>query len=276
MNRLFCVFLFACCFLSAVGLQAQRVFDIDLKDGAVSASGGDEENRFSFARCFLPDSLLATGKAVVALPGGGYGGLVFRQGGYDWAPFFNERGIAYIVLHYQLPAGKAERPVNEVKRTFELVRTHASDWNINPENVGIMGFSAGGHLAALAATRPELGICPDFQILLYPVITMEESYTDIGSRQRLLGDSPSAATVEQYSCEKNVPSGTPPAIILLSSADGVVSPMNAILYYQALLERHVEVTLHAFPSAWHGWGAKDNYPYVGIALACLSDWLGRL
>lgn len=128
-------------------------------------------------RVFLPAPELATGRAIVACPGGGYGGLAVNHEGYDWAPYFNKQGIALIVLKYRMPHGDRTLPISDAEAAMKMARDSADVWNLNPYDIGIMGSSAGGHLASTIAThtRPELR--PNFQILFYPVITMDKSYT---------------------------------------------------------------------------------------------------
>ena len=134
-------------------------------------------------RVFLPAPELATGRAVVACPGGGYSHLAVDHEGYDWAPYFNKQGIALIVLKYRMPKGDRTIPISDAEAAMKIVRDSADVWNLNPNDIGIMGSSAGGHLASTIAThaRPELR--PNFQILFYPVITMNKSYTHMGDRK---------------------------------------------------------------------------------------------
>ena len=255
---------------------SQSCFDVDVNSGEVYPVDSYDvcfEGNPPFARCFMPADSLRTGCSVVALPGGGYGGLVFRQGGYDWASFFNKKGISLFVLHYRFPEGDCRRPIADVRKMFDLIKRNALEWRCDTAQMGIMGFSAGGHLAAVMATHPEFGVLPGFQVLFYPVITMDEAYTDKGSRERFLGMHPSPETVEFYSCEKQVDKTTPPAILLLGGQDGVVSSLNALNYYKALLEKGVPAALHAYPSYWHGWGLHDGFPYVEDACHSLSVWL---
>ena len=177
------------------------------------------------------------------------------------------------VLHYRLPEGDFRRSIADVRKMFDLIKRNALEWRCDTAQMGIMGFSAGGHLAAVMATHPEFGVQPKFQVLFYPVITMDESYTDKGSRERFLGMYPSSETVDFYSCEKQVDKTTPPAILLLGGQDGVVSSLNALNYYKALLERGIPAALHVYPSYWHGWGLHDGFPYVEDACHSLSVWL---
>ncbi len=132
-------------------------------------------------RVFLPAPELATGRAVVACPGGGYSHLAFEHEGCDWAPYFNKQGIALIVLKYRMPNGDRTLPISDAEAAMKLVRDSANVWNLNPNDIGIMGSSAGGHLASTIATHAKPELRPNFQILFYPVITMDKSYTHRGS-----------------------------------------------------------------------------------------------
>ena len=138
-------------------------------------------------RVFLPAPELATGRAVVACPGGGYSHLAFEHEGCDWAPYFNKQGIALIVLKYRMPKGDRTLPISDAEAAMKVVRDSADVWNLNPNDIGIMGSSAGGHLASTIATHSNPELRPNFQILFYPVITMDKSYTHMGSHDNLLG-----------------------------------------------------------------------------------------
>ena len=182
-------------------------------------------------RVYLPDPAIATGRAVVACPGGGYTHLAKDHEGYDWAPFYNKLGIAYAVVCYRFPKGNPDLPVTDAANAVKIMRDSAEVWGINPFDIGIMGSSAGGHLASTVATHADSESRPDFQILFYPVITMDKSYTHLGSHDNLIGKD---ATPEQellYSNEKQVTDKTPRAFIAFSDDDTVVPPMNGINYY---------------------------------------------
>lgn len=164
---------------------AQRVFDMDLWQGKVKVKGSDPADTAK-VRVFLPEAKNATGRAVVICPGGGYEHLAMGHEGYDWGPFFNDMGIAAVVLKYRMPHGNPEVPVSDAEEAMRLVRRNAAKWKINPADVGIMGFSAGGHLASTIATHSTGDALPDFQILFYPVITMLQGYAHQGSRDNLI------------------------------------------------------------------------------------------
>ena len=214
------------------------------------------------------------GMAVIMCPGGGYARLAMNHEGHDMAPWFNTQGITYVVLKYRMPNGHNEVPFSDVEQAIRLVRQHAAEWNINPAKVGIMGASAGGHLASTLATHyTSKGTRPDFQILLYPVITMDANFTHAGSRENLITKNPSADLIAKYSNELQVNAQTPQAFIALSSDDKAVLPQNSINYYLALLKHNVPATMHIYPTGGHGWGFRDNFTYKRQWTDELEKWL---
>lgn len=214
------------------------------------------------------------GMAVIMCPGGGYARLAMDHEGHDMAPWFNTQGITYVVLKYRMPNGHREVPFSDVEQAIRLVRQHAAEWNINPAKVGIMGASAGGHLASTLATHyTSKETRPDFQILLYPVITMDANFTHAGSRENLITKNPSADLIAKYSNELQVNAQTPQAFIALSSDDKAVLPQNSINYYLALLKHNVPATMHIYPTGGHGWGFRDNFTYKRQWTDELEKWL---
>lgn len=214
------------------------------------------------------------GMAVIMCPGGGYARLAMNHEGHDMAPWFNTQGITYVVLKYRMPNGHNEVPFSDVEQAIRLVRQHAAEWNINPAKIGIMGASAGGHLASTLATHyTSKETRPDFQILLYPVITMDANFTHAGSRENLITKNPSADLIAKYSNELQVNAQTPQAFIALSSDDKAVLPQNSINYYLALLKHNVPATMHIYPTGGHGWGFRDNFTYKRQWTDELEKWL---
>lgn len=214
------------------------------------------------------------GMAIIMCPGGGYARLAMGHEGHDMAAWFTTQGITYIVLKYRMPNGHYEVPLSDAEQAIRIVRQHAAEWNINPHRIGIMGASAGGHLAAsLATLYSSQETRPDFQVLFYPVISMKEGVTHAGSRVNLIGEKPSAELEKKYSLEQQVNAQTPQAFIMLSSDDGAVPPANSLGYYEALLKNHVPATLHAYPIGGHGWGFRDNFTYKRQWTGELEKWL---
>ena len=214
------------------------------------------------------------GIAVIMCPGGGYTRLAIDHEGHDMASWFCDQGITYVVLKYRLPNGHWEVPLSDAEQAIRMVRRHAGEWKISVNKVGIMGASAGGHLASTLATHyssPETR--PDFQILLYPVITMQSEYTHHGSREQLIGKTSSAELADRFSNEKRVTPDTPQAFITLSSDDRAVPPANGTNYYLQLVKNGVPATLHAYPTGGHGWGFRDSFRYKSQWTEELKKWL---
>jgi len=216
------------------------------------------------------------GKAIIMCPGGGYARLAMDHEGHDMASWFNAQGITYIVLKYRMPNGHYEVPISDAKQAITIVRQHAAEWGIDTSKVGIMGASAGGHLASTLATHFTAETRPDFQILLYPVITMDKTYTHGGSRENLIGKNPGKELETLYSNELQVTPETPKAFIALSNDDGAVPPQNGVNYYLALLKNKVSASMHIYPIGGHGWGFRDNFKYKRQWTEELEKWLREL
>ena len=226
---------------------------------------------------FLPDSDRATGQAVVICPGGGYAGVSYAHEGIAVARWLNERGIAAVVLRYRMPNGHAEIPLKDAQTAIETVRRNAEKWHVDPDQVGIMGFSAGGHLASTVSTHFTYeGDRPDFSILIYPVITLDERSVHLGSRQNLIGRDAPIEQVDLYSNHKQVTARTPGAFLALSDDDKTVPPLNSLLYYKALKTFGIPAELHIYPSGGHGWGWRESFAYHDELTASLDRWLREI
>lgn len=214
------------------------------------------------------------GLAIIMCPGGGYARLAMRHEGHDMASWLNAQGITYIVLKYRMPNGHCEVPLSDAEQAIRMVRENASKWGINPHKIGIMGASAGGHLAAsLATLYTSKETRPDFQILFYPVISMIKGITHAGSRENLIGTNPSLETEKKYTLDKQVSHTTPQAFIMLSSDDKAVPPINGISYFLALNNQKVPASLHVYPTGGHGWGYNDSFIYKRQWTGELEKWL---
>ena len=213
------------------------------------------------------------GQAIVACPGGGYAGIATTHEGHDMAAWFNTQGITYAVLHYRMPYGKHEVPLSDAHQAIRYLRKNADKWGI--QTVGIMGSSAGGHLASTAATHFTAETRPDFQILFYPVVTMGE-FTHQGSKNNLLGMNPSEELVKLYSNELQVNEQTPPAFIMHSSDDTAVPVQNTINYYLAMCKHGVPASVHFYPVGGHGWGYNESFPYKTQWKNELEKWLKEI
>ena len=265
--------------LLAIGLftlsltsAAQRTIDQKLWPAGASNDNGDARDTAT-VRIFLPDAQLATGRAVVICPGGGYQSLAMNHEGYDWAPFFNSKGVAVVVLKYRMPHGHEMVPRTDAEQAIRLVRQNARLWNIRTNEVGIMGFSAGGHLASTVATHAAADVKPDFQILFYPVITMNRASTHQGSHDNLLGKGADKADENEYSNELHVNHATPRAFIALCDDDDVVPSSNGVDYYTELFHFDVPAALYVYPGGGHGFGMRTNFRYHTEMLLELSEWL---
>jgi acetyl esterase/lipase len=231
---------------------------------------------------YLPTKQVATGEAVVIFPGGGYGILAYDWEGTDFAKWLNAQGIAGIVVKYRLPISKSltdpkEVPLMDAQRAIRLVRNHASEWSINPSKIGVMGFSAGGHLASTVSTqynhevnRPkdaidELSARPDFSILVYPVISFRDAAVHSGSRKNLIGENASQELMDRFSGELNVNAETPPTFLVHAQDDKGVPIENSLLYYQALHKNGVKASLHIYPTGGHGFG-------FGLGKGAVAGW----
>lgn len=217
------------------------------------------------------------GMTILMCPGGGYARLAMNHEGHDMAPWMNAQGITYVVLKYRMPNGHHEVPLSDAEQAMRLIRQHAQEWNINPQQVGVMGASAGGHLAAsLATLYTSDETRPDFQVLFYPVISMRPGITHAGSRSNLLGGEPTPELEEKYCLERHVNSRTPQAFLMLSADDKAVPPANSLGYFQALLEQKVPATMHVYPIGGHGWGFRDSFTYKRQWTEELEKWLREI
>ncbi|MCA9034833.1 MAG: alpha/beta hydrolase [Planctomycetaceae bacterium] len=227
------------------------------------APNGDGTFETSDAKITIHLPEKSNGSAIVICPGGGYGGLVTGPEGHGIAAWLNQHGVAGVVLEYRLPGGRPFVPLLDAQRAIRLVRLHAPEWQINPKQIGIMGFSAGGHLASTAATHFDSGnksssdrvdqfSCrPDFAVLVYPVVTMD-AQTHRGSRRNLLGENPSQELIDLFSSEKQVTDQTPP-VFLAHAVDDVPVPIsNSQALSDALIAARVPSKFLQLPSGGHG------------------------
>lgn len=252
-----------------MAVAAQKKVEIPLWDSAVTA--GMTEDAKPILTVYFPEE--ACGTAVIMCPGGGYGHLALGHEGHDMAQWFTEQGIVYAVLKYRLPHGDRHIPLADASQAMRIMRGHVAEWGIRTDRVGIMGCSAGGHLAAsLSTLYGSTDVRPDFQVLFYPVISMSADITNDGTRDNLLGMDPPQELLDRYSLDLQVTADTPQAFIMLSADDGV-SPENSIRYFRALRRFDIPVALHVYPSGGHGWGFKDSFEYKQQWTDELRKWL---
>ncbi|RDV14818.1 alpha/beta hydrolase [Pontibacter diazotrophicus] len=221
---------------------------------------------------YLPPKEKATGTAVVICPGGGYSIVAAGHEGHDVAKKFNEQGIAAFVLKYRLPDAKTSSrpdiaPLQDAQQAMLLIRERAKEWQVNPEKLGIMGFSAGGHLASTAGTHfqessvpnaAQTNLRPDFMLLLYPVISSDKTFAHQGSFDKLLGTGATADRLNEFSNEKEVTAQTPPTFLVHASDDKAVPVKNSIVFYEALLQHEVPAELHIYQNGGHGFGLNNS------------------
>lgn len=242
---------------------------------------------------FRPSNSSASDAAVIICPGGGYRILAYEWEGTDIAKWFNAKGVTAFVLKYRLPDAASvvnsyEVPLQDAQRAIRLVRSQAEEWGIDSNKIGIMGFSAGGHLASTAGTHfndpntfagdeiDDLSARPDFMILGYPVISMREGITHQGSKTSLLGDVPSEEMVSRFSNEKRVTELTPPTFLFHSGDDGAVPVANSLLFYEALIAHGVPTEMHIYPYGGHGYALAWNKAQLEKWPEQLWAWLKEL
>ena len=228
----------------------------------------------------------ATGTGVVVAPGGGYGALAMDHEGRQVAAYFNAMGVSAFVLKYRLgPKYRHPIELGDAQRAMRLVRSRAQEYGVNADRIGLMGFSAGGHLAATAGTRFDAGNAsaavpidrassrPDFLILGYPVITFETGVTHAGSVRNLIGEKPDPKLIELLSNELHVTPQTPPTFLFHTNADTGVLPENSVRFYLALRKAKVPAEMHIFENGPHGVGLALGDPALGQWPVLLTNWL---
>lgn len=278
MKFLLCMGLFV---LSQTWLHAQQPLELKLWPEEMPNDNGmtcQEENGVLYVAeptLTVYPATEGNGMAIVACPGGGYGKLAMDHEGKDMAAWFNNQGITYAVLKYRMPNGHKEVPLSDARQAMRILRHRAGEWQL--KRIGIMGFSAGGHLASTVATHFEDEEShPDFQILFYPVISMDPEYTHRGTHDNLLGKQPAKEEEDDFSNELHVDGNTPPAFILHSSDDRSVPVAHSLNYYMALLRHQVPATLHIYPIGGHGWGYRDSFTYKREWTGELEKWLREI
>ena len=255
-------------------------------EGAPGAKGAAPEDVPSY-QLYPAPATKSTGAAVVVCPGGGYRGLAAHEG-HDIALWLNGLGVTAVVLKYRLgPRYQHPSMLQDVQRAIRTTRARAAEWKVDPQRIGVMGFSAGGHLSSTAATHFDAGqpkaadlvervsSRPDVAILCYPVITMTDPYAHAGSRRNLLGESPSPELIKLLSSEQQVTAQTPPTFIFFTEDDKAVPLENGLLMAAALRRAKVPYEMHIYETGRHGVGlAKDN-PWLGTWPSLLENWLRK-
>jgi acetyl esterase/lipase len=280
--------------LLMLAMTAQPQAPLPIKDGQVltlwsgAAPGaqGSEDADIPTITVFLPRTMRDGTPGVVVCPGGGYQNLASNHEGRQVANFLNSLGISAFVLKYRL-GPKYHHPVelDDVQRAIRTLRSHAAEWRLDPSRIGVMGFSAGGHLAMSASTWADSGnpqapdavdrasSRPDFAVLGYPVISMTAEWTHKGSQRNLLGDTPDPELARRLSGENAVTKDTPPTFIFQTNEDTTVPAENAVAYYLALRKAGVPSELHVFEKGAHGVGLANDMPALAPWSSLLATWL---
>jgi acetyl esterase/lipase len=268
--------------------EGDREFHLLWPEGAPGAVGNEAVDRPKITVYRAPADK-ATGAAVVVCPGGGYVVLASDHEGKQVAEWLNSLGVSAFVLQYRLgPRYHHPAPLQDAQRALRMVRSGAAQWGVDPAKIGILGFSAGGHLASTAATHfdeghaeaddpiERVGSRPDFAVLCYPVITLAGPYAHVGSRTALLGESPDPALVEALSNERQVTSRTPPTFLFHTADDASVPVENSLLFFSALHKAGVAAELHVFPHGKHGVGLAPGDPSLSQWPGLCAQWMRGL
>ncbi len=257
----------------------------------IDAFEKDKEPPFFHYFKALPDS--ANRSAILICPGGGYANLADQHEGNDIARYFNNLGYDAFVLHYRLNNKDQQghnypAQYNDVTTAIRIIKSRAKEWKLDPDRIGVIGFSAGGHLASTLGTMIKPGdkkskvvlekfsTRPAFMILIYPVISMSTKYAHRGSRENLLGKNPELSLMDSLSTEKRVTSLTPPTFIVFSEDDNVVDVQNGVIFYQALKKEGVPASIHIYDHGGHGYGMAPKDPVLNTWPFLCSQWLKRL
>ena len=280
------LFLLAVCALMNMAM-AEKIATMNVWPGKAPGAMGDADRDIPTITVYVPQSAKKPCAAILICPGGGYGGLCSSYEGHDIAAWLDQFGIAGIVLKYRLNPYRHPIPMNDAQRAMRLVRSHAAEWGIDSNRLGIMGFSAGGHLASTVGTHYDTGKAgdidpverfscrPDFMVLVYPVISMGQ-FTHGGSRRNLLGDKPSKALMDNLSNELLVTQDTPPAFLAHSVKDTVVNVENSRLFEKAMKAKSRPVTLFELPKGEHGLGCGKGEEWASWQKNCKQFLINNL
>jgi acetyl esterase/lipase len=274
-------------------LTAQEKIFLYPASQKVTIDGFEHDKEPPFIEWYKAEPSTANGSAILICPGGGYGHLAVDHEGKQVAKFFVANGFQAFVLHYRLnnTAQQGHRfpdQYNDVTLAMRTVRSRSKDWNVDPDRVGILGFSAGGHLASMATTmhlpanpKAKSGVesvssRPAFSVLVYPVIDLAGKAAHTGSRQNLLGKNPANALVDSLSTQNRVDQHTPPTFIVFSNDDNVVPPENGTLFYEALRAQGIPASLHIYDHGGHGYGMAPADPVLNTWPTLCVAWMKRL
>lgn len=281
------LFILGCFHVATVDSQEiQPPTELLWSDRAPGAIGNEEADKPSLTICLAPKEI-ATGAAVVICPGGAYAMLALDHEGRQVAKWLNSVGVSAFILKYRIaPRYHHPAPLLDAQRAIRTVRARSQEWNIDPARIGIIGFSAGGHLASTAGTHFDKGnqdakdiveranCQPNFMILVYPVISFTTEYTHVGSRKNLIGNNPdSSSLMINLSNERQVTPDTPPTFLIHTSGDKGVAAENSVLFYLALRRAGVPAELHIYEKGGHGFGLAPNDPVLSNWPKVCVDWM---
>lgn len=262
-------------FILPLNLSAQIMEEVRVWQNILSEDDADDNND-AVMYIYYPEVEVNNGSAIIICPGGSYKGLALNHEGHDVAKWLASEGTTAAVLKYRLPKGNYKIPISDVREATRYLRRHSDSLSIKSDKIGVMGFSAGGHLASTHITQLDDSLSrPNFGVLFYPVITSDERYSHKGSFQNLLGDNPSQELRKSFSGELNVSAETPPTLLFHSDDDRVL-PINSALFYEALKRNSVPSSMYIFPDGGHGWGFRDSFAYHEVWKSLLIDWLNKL
>ncbi len=289
MMVLFAVVAIAVCAASRPALSEVRMPDgakteLLWPDGAPGALGHGEADTPMLVLCPAPKEK-ANGLGVIVCPGGGYGGLALDHEGAQVAQWLNDNGISAFVLKYRVAPYKHPIPLGDAQRAMRIVRSRAAEWGVDPHRLGMLGFSAGGHLVSTAGTHFDLGdpnasdplarvSCrPDFLVLIYPVITFKPPYAHMGSRHNLIGEDAPADFVDLLCNDEQVTKETPPTFLVHTSGDSGVPAENSVLFYLALRKAGVPAEMHIYEKGEHGFGLGPGDPVLSTWPKLCIEWM---
>jgi len=256
-----------------VGVQAETNTDAPILSLSPDGTPTDQAPRLHLFLLPVADTPVP---AVVVCPGGGYGGLAIDYEGYEVAEWLNSNGLSAFVLEYRVAPNRHPAPLDDAQAAMRLIRRRAKEWGIDGNKLGILGFSAGGHLASTVSTHfddPETR--PDFTILIYPVISFLPPFGHAGSGNNLLGNNADPELVRSFSNHERVTKDTPPAFLVASAGDTVVPAENSIVYYQALVKAGVPAELHIYEQGQHGYGMGKGDPVLSTWTGLCVQWLQK-
>ncbi len=268
------------------GMTASEPFHVKLYPDGVPSRNGLENTPESITEkgyytnvsdpeliVYLPAKDKATGQAMLVVPGGSYKNVCTPREGIKTAEWLNNEGIAAVELKYRAPNGHPEIPLEDGMQAMKMLKANASKWGINPDNIGIIGFSAGGHFASNLITRyPDEESRPRFAVLVYPVITMK--FSNANTRENLLGEqSDDRQARKAYSTDNHVHQNVPETMLVLADNDRLVKPENSISFYNAMKQNKVKAEMHIFPDGGHGFWMKDKYNYANETYPLVMRWI---